>query len=106
VIAWGRMLQGQLRASERRLEELAVDPTSPLGEMAAELHRVTALGPQLGEVRSLLAGLEKRARTLRSEWVSRQAESGQSSAQGMPPNRSPLTGKPTKQIRGTRSDHT
>ena len=79
VIAWARSLEAQLRGSERRLEELTVDSASPLREIAAELHRLGALGPQLAEARSLLVGLEERARALRSEWVSRQAESSPSS---------------------------
>ena len=79
VIAWARSLEAQLRGSDRRLEELTVDAASPVREIAAELHRLGALGPQLAEARSLLAELEERARALRSEWVSRQAESSPSS---------------------------
>ena len=79
VIAWARSLEAQLRGSDRRLEELTVDAASPVRETAAELHRLGALGPQLAEARSLLAELEERARALRSEWVSRQAESSPSS---------------------------
>ena len=75
LIAWGRLLQGQLRASERRLEQLTADPASELGEIGAELHRVGALGPQLGEVRSLLVELDNRARVLRSDQLTRKAAS-------------------------------
>jgi hypothetical protein len=82
AVAWERMLQGQLQASERRLEQLTVDPAGALGEIGAELHRVSALGPQLTEARSLLVDLERRTRALRSEWLSRQAEPRKPSTSG------------------------
>jgi hypothetical protein len=44
-----------------------------LHEIAAELRRVEALRPQLEELESLLAALERRARELRTEWLARQA---------------------------------
>ena len=66
---WVRALRGQVNATERRLDELADDPDTPLTELAAELRRVDALLPALAEAQALLAALEARARTLRSTWV-------------------------------------
>ena len=66
---WARTLEGQIHASERRLRELAADPASSLADIAAELRRVETLGPDLAEVRSLLAELEQRAHRLRSAWL-------------------------------------
>ena len=66
---WVRALRGQVNATERRLDELAGDPDTPLTELAAELRRVDALLPALAEAKALLAALEARARTLRSTWV-------------------------------------
>jgi hypothetical protein len=66
---WARTLEGQIHASERRLRELAADPASSLADIAAELRRVETLGPDLVEVRSLLAELEQRAHRLRSAWL-------------------------------------
>jgi len=66
---WARTLEGQIHASERRLRDFAADPASSLAEIAAELRRVEALGPELAEVRSLLDGLEQRAHRLRSAWL-------------------------------------
>jgi hypothetical protein len=66
---WVRALRGQVDASERRLDELAGDPDTPLTELAAELRRIDALLPALAEAQALVAALEARARTLRSAWV-------------------------------------
>jgi hypothetical protein len=66
---WVRALRGQVDATERRLDELADDPDTPLTELAAEIRRVDALLPALAEAQALVAALETRARTLRSAWV-------------------------------------
>jgi len=66
---WLRALRGQVAATERRLDELADDPDTPLTELAAELRRVDALLPALTEAQALVAALEARARTLRTSWV-------------------------------------
>jgi hypothetical protein len=66
---WARALQAQVDASERRLARLAADPASPLAEQARELRRVELLQPALDEACTLLAGLEARARRLRSDWL-------------------------------------
>ena len=72
---WARATEGQLRAAERRLAKLNADPTSELGEMATELRRVDDLYAELEEARSLLAGLERRTRELRTAWLKHHAES-------------------------------
>lgn len=72
---WARATEGQLRAAERRLATLNADPTSELGDMATELRRVEDLYAELGEARSLLAGLEQRTRELRTTWLKQHAES-------------------------------
>jgi hypothetical protein len=72
---WARTLRAQIRASERKLRVLSADPTSRIAEIADELRRVERLRPQLGEARQLLAGLETRARELRTEWLRRQTGS-------------------------------
>jgi hypothetical protein len=64
-----RALGAHIAGSERRLTELTNDPDSSLTLIARELKRVEALRPKLEEARSLLAGLEKRARELRASWV-------------------------------------
>ena len=66
---WARTLEGQIHASERRLRELAAEPSSSLAEIAGELRRVDTLGPELAEVRLLLSELELRAHRLRSAWL-------------------------------------
>jgi chromosome segregation ATPase len=71
--AWERTLQAQIDACERRLETLSANPETALYEIAAELRRVDSLRPQLDELRALLAGLDERARKLRTEWLARQA---------------------------------
>jgi chromosome segregation ATPase len=69
-----RTLSAHMAGSERRLNELAGDPDSSLKEIASELHRVDSLRPRLEEARSLLAGLEQRAREVRTSWLIRQAD--------------------------------
>jgi hypothetical protein len=69
-----RTLGAHMAGSERRLNELSDDPESSLQEIASELHRVELLRPRLNEARRLLAGLQDRARELRTAWLIRQAE--------------------------------
>lgn len=69
-----RTLGAHVAGSERRLTELSDDPESSLQEIASELHRVELLRPRLEEARRLLAGLEKRAREVRTAWLIRQAD--------------------------------
>ncbi len=73
--AWERTVSGQIQASERRIRRLNANPASSLAQIAGELRRVEKLRPQLSEVRSLLADLEKRAREVRTEWLLSQATS-------------------------------
>jgi hypothetical protein len=72
---WARATEAQLRAAERRLAKLNADPTSELGEMATEIRRVETLSGELEEARSLLAGLERRTRELRTAWLKYHADS-------------------------------
>ena len=73
--AWKRALNAQIRASERRVDELSADPAGSLAPIASELQRIDALRPELVEVTSLHEELERRARELRTEWLLRQAAS-------------------------------
>ena len=73
--AWRRALQAQIRASERRVEELSSDPAASLAPIASELQRIESLRPELIEVTSLHEELEQRARAMRTEWLLRQADS-------------------------------
>ena len=73
--AWRRALQAQIRASERRVDELSADPGSSLAPIASELQRIESLRPELVEVTSLMDELENRARSLRTQWLLRQADS-------------------------------
>jgi hypothetical protein len=73
--AWARTVEAQIHSSERRIARLNSTPGSSLAQIAAELRRVETLGPQLREVRSLLADLESRARELRTQWLLTQATS-------------------------------
>jgi hypothetical protein len=74
--AWVRALGAQIRASERRVEELSADPAASLAPIALELRRIESLRPELVEVASLHEELEQRARELRTGWLLRQADSG------------------------------
>ena len=65
---WARATEAQLRAAERRL-------ASELSEMATEIRRVETLSGELEEARTLLAGLERRTRELRTAWLKHHAES-------------------------------
>ena len=69
-----RTLGAHVAGSERRLTELSDDPESSLQEIASELHRVELLRPRLEEARRLLAGLQERARELRTAWLIRRAD--------------------------------
>src|SRR5919201_3286178 len=73
--AWRRALEAQISASERRVEELSADPAASLAPIASELQRIEALRPELVEVTSLHEELERRARSMRTEWLLRQADS-------------------------------
>jgi len=72
---WARALEAQVAGSEARLTALNSDPTSPLADIASEVRRLDALMPELAEARSLLAGLERRTRELRTAWLKHHAES-------------------------------
>ncbi len=74
-----RALEAQIRGSERRLRELGADPTSPLTEIAAELRRVETLRPELIELTTLQAELDRRSRELRTQWLLRQTQSARPS---------------------------
>jgi chromosome segregation ATPase len=71
---WARATEAQLRAAETRLARLNADPASALGAMATELRRVEDLYTELEEARALVAGLERRTRELRTEWLKHHAE--------------------------------
>jgi hypothetical protein len=73
--AWARTVSGQIESSERRILRLEQNPASSLAQIASELRRVEQLRPQLHEVRRLRAGLEARARQVRTEWLLSQATS-------------------------------
>ena len=73
---WTRATEAQLLAAEERLAQLNADPTSPLAEIATEVRRIEALSRELGEARRLAEGLERRARELRTAWLTEHTESG------------------------------
>ena len=73
--AWARALRAQIGSSERRVRELSADPATPLAPIASELRRIESLRPELVELSSLMDELERRARSLRTEWLLRQADS-------------------------------
>jgi hypothetical protein len=72
---WARVTEAHLRAAERRLARLNADPTSELSDMATEIRRVETLSRELDEARSLVAGLERRTRELRTVWLKYHADS-------------------------------
>src|SRR5262245_13278904 len=80
--AWARTVGSQIDASERRIRRLSANPASSLAQIADELRRVERLRPQLNEVRSLIADLERRARQLRTEWLLSQATSARPQSNG------------------------
>jgi hypothetical protein len=72
---WARTTRARLLAAEGRLTALNADPASPLAEIAAEVRRVDGLSRELGEIRELIEGLERRTRELRTAWLKHHAES-------------------------------
>ena len=72
---WARTTRGRLLAAEGRLTALNADPASPLAEIAAEVRRVDGLSRELGEIRELIDGLERRTRELRTAWLKHHADS-------------------------------
>ena len=70
---WALALRGQIEASERRLDAAVADPTTSLTEVATELRRLELLHPELAELESLLAALDRRARELRAGWLRNRA---------------------------------
>ncbi|HVN59973.1 MAG TPA: hypothetical protein VMT59_01835 [Gaiellaceae bacterium] len=70
---WARALRGQIEASERKLDAAVADPTTSLTEVATELRRLERLHPELTELESLLAALDRRARELRAGWLRHRA---------------------------------
>ncbi len=72
---WKRAVGAQLHAAERRLAKLNADPASPLAEMADEIRRVETLTGELEEARTLVVGLERRTRELRTEYLKHHAGS-------------------------------
>ena len=73
--AWARTLRAQIDSSEERVRRLSADPHTALAPIATELRRIESLKPELVEVTSLMDELERRARSLRTEWLLRQADS-------------------------------
>jgi hypothetical protein len=73
--AWARTLGGLVAASERKLIELSHDPQSSLSTVAEELERGERLRREREQLQQLLAGLDTRARKLRTEWLAHQASS-------------------------------
>lgn len=72
---WALALQGQIDASERRLDAAAANPRGSLTDLATELRRLETLRPELSELQTLLAHLDSRARELRTGWLKHQAGS-------------------------------
>jgi hypothetical protein len=73
---WLRATEAQLHAAEDRLTTLNSDPAAPLAEIAAEVRRVEALCRKRDEARSLIEGLERRTRELRTAWLKHHADAG------------------------------
>jgi hypothetical protein len=63
------ILGAELEEGERKLGELASDPTSSLVEIADTFRRVNELRPDLDELQALLAELEVRSREFRATWL-------------------------------------
>jgi hypothetical protein len=70
---WATVLRGRIEASERRLDAAVADPSVSLTEIATELRRLETFGPELAELESLLARLDRRARELRTGWLTNRA---------------------------------
>ena len=64
------LVRAHLEKSERKLDELAGDPETPLADLAGALREVHELRPELDELQSLLGELNGRAREFRQSWVS------------------------------------
>jgi hypothetical protein len=73
---WLRATEAQLLAAEERLTSLNSDPAAPLAEIAAEVRRVEALCHERDEARSLIEGLERHTRELRTAWLKHHADAG------------------------------
>jgi chromosome segregation ATPase len=69
--ACARILEGQLQHAEQDIDALDADPDSSIAELASLVRRASVLRPQLAELESLLADLERQARNVRAAWVTR-----------------------------------
>jgi len=69
------VLGAALTRGEERLRDLDADPASPIVEIAATFRDVSALRRDLGELESLLADLQERARATRAAWLTASARS-------------------------------
>ncbi len=63
------LLNAELERIERALAELASDPESSISELAKAFRRISELRPDLDELRTLLAAVERRARDFRESWI-------------------------------------
>jgi chromosome segregation ATPase len=63
------ILRARLERSERRLAELAADPTSSLAEAATAYRDLNEVRPDLAELETMLADLEAHARASRASWL-------------------------------------
>ena len=70
---WAMALRGQIEASERRLDAAVSDPGTSLTELATELRRIELLRPELTELETLLARLDRHSRELRAGWLRNRA---------------------------------
>jgi chromosome segregation ATPase len=64
------ILGARLEQAERLLSELSSDAASSLAEIAAALRDVNDLWSRLGELEETLDALDRRARELRTAWLS------------------------------------
>ena len=69
------VLGAALTRGEEQLRDLDADPASPIVEIAATFRDVSALRRDLGELESLLADLQERARATRAAWLTASAHS-------------------------------
>jgi DNA repair exonuclease SbcCD nuclease subunit len=69
------MLRAELTRGEEHLRELDADPASSLVEIAATFRDVSDLRRDLGELETLLAELQERARAARAAWLTSSARS-------------------------------
>ena len=63
------ILHARVEQNEQRLAALAADPASSLAESAAAYRELSEVRPDLGELETMLAALEERAREFRSSWL-------------------------------------